>query len=210
MIRRHASRRSLSLAIIALAGFPHAHRDPAGANAGRAAPPRAVAVLAGGCYWGVESVYRHVKGISSATSGYATPVPADGADAAPPAEAVRLVYDSTRISYAQILDVFFSVVHDPTQLNRQGPDVGTEYRSIVFVPNDGRRAVVQGYIDSLTAARVYRRPIVTTIARLRSFEVVPPSQQDYAAHHPTDPYIVANDAPKLEALRRRFPGLYRS
>ncbi len=210
MTRRHASRRSLSLALVLLAGVPLGHPGAAGASARRAASPRAVAVLAGGCYWGVESVFRHVKGILSATSGYATPVPADGAASAPPAEAVRLVYDSTRISYARILDVFFSVVHDPTQLDRQGPDEGTEYRSIVFVRGGGQRAVVQAYVDSLTAARVYPRPIVTQIARLRKFEAVGPSQQDYAAHHPTDPYIVTNDAPKLEALRRRFPGLYRS
>lgn len=210
MVRCRASRGSLSLAVLMLAGFPVGHHDAAGATARRAASPRAVAVLAGGCYWGVESVFRHVTGINSATSGYATPVPAGGADSAPPAEAVRLVYDSTRISYGQILDVFFSVVHDPTQLNRQGPDVGTEYRSIVFVQDDGQQAVVQSYMDSLAAAHVYPRPIVTQVARLRSFEAVGPGQQDYAAHHPTDPYIVANDAPKLEALSRRFPGLYRS
>ena len=164
-----------------------------------------MAVLAGGCYWGVESVFRHVRGVRSATSGYATPVPSAGAPSAGHAEAVRIVYDPSQLAYRQILDVFFSVVHDPTQVNRQGPDVGEEYRSIVFVASDRERDVVRAYIDSLSAARVFPRPIVTEIAALRSFEAVDASQQNYAARHPTDPYIVVNDVPKLEALRRRFP-----
>ena len=168
-----------------------------------------MAVLAGGCYWGVESVFRHVRGVGSATSGYAVPVAVAGAASAGRVEAVRVVYDPSRLSYRQILDVFFSVVHDPTQLNRQGPDVGEEYRSIVFVAGDAERVVVRAYIDSLTAARVFPGPIVTEIAELGSFQAVGESQQNYAARHPTDPYIVVNDAPKLEALRRRFPRLYR-
>ncbi len=174
------------------------------------APSRdATAVLSGGCYWGVESVFRHVKGIKSATSGLATPVPASGADSAPFAESVRLVYDPAQISYAQILAVFFAVVHDPTELDRQGPDEGTRYRSIVFVDGETQRAVVRAYIDSLTTARAWPRPIVTEIDALRSFQPVGPDQQDYAERHPTDPYIVTNDAPKLVALQRRFPQLYR-
>jgi len=181
---------------------------PARAADARPQGSRAVAVLAGGCYWGVESVYRHVRGIVSVTSGYALPVPASG-PLAPRVEAVRITYDPARISYRQLLDVFFSVVHDPTQLNRQGPDVGEEYRSVVLVDGAQQRAVVRAYIDSLTAARAYPRPIVTEIAALRGFQVVDDSQQDYAAKHPTDPYIVVNDVPKLAALRRRFPQLYR-
>jgi peptide-methionine (S)-S-oxide reductase len=174
------------------------------------APPSSVAVLAGGCYWGVESVFRHVRGVRSATSGYAIPVPAAGAGPARKVEAVRLVYDPSQISYRHLLDVFFSVVHDPTQLDRQGPDVGAEYRSMVFVASDRQRSVVRAYIDSLSAARVFPQPIVTEIAALGSFQPVDDSQQNYAARHPTDPYIVVNDGPKLEALRQRFPRLYRN
>ena len=195
---------SLAAATLALAAAPLAAQTPA-----RAAPPapQAVAVLAGGCYWGVESVFRHVRGVVSVTSGYALPA---GGLVSHRAEAVRLVYDPARISYRQILDVFFSVVHDPTQLNRQGPDVGEEYRSAVFADGDAQRRLVRAVIDSLGAARMFARPIVTEIDALRGFQVVGEDQQDYAAKHPTDPYIVANDAPKIKALRRRFPGLYRT
>jgi peptide-methionine (S)-S-oxide reductase len=198
----------LSLMLAGLAGARPARL--LAAVAARPTRPTAVAVLAGGCYWGVESVYRHVRGVISATSGYATPPAPSGGGAALPAEAVRLVYDPSQISYAQILQVFFSVVHDPTQLDRQGPDVGSEYRSLVFVDSDHQREVVQGYIDSLTAAHVFPRPIVTEITTLHAFHEVDASQQDYAEHHPTDPYIVVNDAPKLEALRKSFPQLYRA
>lgn len=172
-------------------------------------PPTTV-VLAGGCYWGVQSVFRHVQGVKTVTAGYAIPVPSSagaGHDAA--AEAVRLVYDSTRISYRQILDIFFSVVHDPTEVDRQGPDVGAEYRSVVFAGNASQRSIARAYIDSLSGARRLSRPIVTEITGLGSFQVVDQSQQDYAEKHPTDAYIVINDVPKVEALRRQFPALYK-
>ncbi len=175
----------------------------------RAHAKTAEVLLAGGCYWGVESVFEHVRGVKSATSGFAIPTPTGGGAAEPHAEAVRIVYDPSQISYRQILDIFFSVVHDPTQPNRQGPDVGTEYRSIVFVDGDGERTVVQSYIDSLAAAHVYPRKIVTEIASLQSFQVVPESQQNYAEKHPTDRYIVVNDVPKVAALKRSFPSMYR-
>lgn len=168
-----------------------------------------VAVLAGGCYWGVESVFRHVRGIESVTSGYALPVTAEGSRFAGPAEAVRIEYDTSRISYRQLLDIFFSVVHDPTQLNRQGPDVGPSYRSIVFASSGQQRGMARSYIDSLSAARVFPRPIVTEISALRSFQPADASQQDYAARHPHSPYIVINDVPKVKALKKRFPALYR-
>jgi len=174
-----------------------------------AAPRTAVVVLAGGCYWGVESVYRHVRGIESVTSGFATPTADANQRSSAPAEAVRLVFDPRQISYHQILDVFFSVVQDPTQLNRQGPDVGAEYRSLVFVGDAAPRKMVRSYIDSLASAHVYRRPIVTQIVALKSFDAVDASQQNYAEKHPTAPYIVINDAPKLRALQQRFPKLYR-
>lgn len=171
--------------------------------------PRAVAVLAGGCYWGVESVFRHVRGVVSVTSGYSYPVAGAGVRSTARAESVRIVYDPARLSYHRILDVFFSVVQDPTELDRQGPDVGTDYRSIVFVSGDSGRAVVRAYEDSLTAAHVFPRPIVTEIDALRAFEPVVAEQQDFAAKHPDNPYIMDNDVPKLAALRQRFPGLYR-
>jgi peptide-methionine (S)-S-oxide reductase len=180
------------------------------ADVPRAAPPRAVAVLAGGCYWGVESVFRHVRGIVSVTSGFATPVPGTLVRPVGRAEAVRIVYDSSRITYREILDVFFSVVHDPTELDSQGPDIGPQYRSIVFVDGDGQRGVARATIDSLGAAHVYARPIVTEVDALQSFQAVGDDQQNYAERHPTESYIVINDVPKLEALRRRFPRLYRS
>jgi len=168
----------------------------------------AVAVLAGGCYWGVESVYRHVRGVTSVTSGFAVPVRSTSG-ATSPAEAVRLVYDPSRISYDRILEIFFSVVHDPTQVNRQGPDVGAEYRSVVFVAGAAQRAMVRAYIDSLAAAHVYRRPIATQIDSLQTFEAADPSQQNYAENHPTSRYILINDVPKIKALAQRFPAFYR-
>lgn len=172
--------------------------------------PRPTVVLAGGCYWGMESVFRHVRGVTTVTSGYALPVKDSGAGSAAPAEAVRIVYDPAKISYRQILELFFSVAHDPTEVDRQGPDVGAEYRSIVFVDGDSLRSVVRSFIDSLTAAHAYPRPIATQIASLQSFHVVDGSQQDYAARHPDDPYIVINDVPKIKALRQRFPQFYRN
>ncbi|HEX5435795.1 MAG TPA: peptide-methionine (S)-S-oxide reductase MsrA [Gemmatimonadaceae bacterium] len=197
----------LLVGLVAAAGT--AGRSASAAIVPPRAPSSAVVVLAGGCYWGVESVFRHVRGITSVTSGYASPVPAAGTASRGPAEAVRIVYDPSRISYRQILDVFFSVVHDPTQLDRQGPDVGPEYRSIVFVDGAAQRRVVRTYIDSLSAAHVFPKPIVTRIAALQSFKRVDDSQQRYAERHPTDPYIVTYDVPKVKALRQRFPRLYR-
>lgn len=197
----------LSLAV--LTGAVIAGRRPAAAGVPGTAPGSAEAVLAGGCYWGVESVFRHVRGVRSAISGYAIPATAAGSVAAGRVEAVRISYDPSQISYRQILEVFFSVVHDPTQLNRQGPDVGPEYRSMVFVDSDRQRGVVRAYIDSLTAAQVFPRRIVTEIGALQSFQAVDDSQQDYAARHPTDPYILINDVPKVKALQQRFPRLYR-
>ena len=198
----------LALAAALLLGAAGAGPAPAGPTAHTAQQPTAVVVLAGGCYWGVESVFHHVRGIRSATSGYALPVPAGGR-AAPPVEAVRLVYDPALISFRRILDVFFAVVHDPTQVDRQGPDVGPEYRSMILVGGDAQRAEARAAIDSLASARVFPRPIATEIAALRVFQIVEPSQQDYAARHPDDPYIMTYDVPKLAALRRVFPRLYR-
>jgi peptide-methionine (S)-S-oxide reductase len=173
------------------------------------------AVFAGGCFWGVEAVFEHLKGVSTAISGYAggtvrSPSYEDvSTGTTGHAESVLVVYDPSQISYDQLLQVFFTVAHDPTQLDRQGPDVGTQYRSIVFYRNEAQRDAAQRYIAKLEAAKVYRRPIVTEVAPLDGFNQAEAYHQDYLAHHPHQPYIVINDAPKLEALQREFPGLYR-
>ena len=173
------------------------------------------AVFAGGCFWGVEAVFEHVKGVTTAISGYA------GGKVASPsyeevssgttghAESVLVVYDPSRVSYQQLLQVFFSVAHDPTQLDRQGPDVGSQYRSAIFYRNDAQRDAAKGYIAKLEAAHAYRNPIVTEVAPLDRFNEAEAYHQDYLAHHPHQPYIVINDMPKLEALQREFPALYR-
>ena len=173
------------------------------------------AVFAGGCFWGIEAVFEHLNGVSTAVSGYA------GGKVQSPsyelvssgttghAESVMVVYDPSRISYDQLLQVFFSVAHDPTQLNRQGPDVGTQYRSAVFYRNDAQRDAAQRYIAKLTAAKVYPDSIVTEVAPLDVFNPAEDYHQDYLAHHPHQPYIMINDAPKLTELKQRFPALYR-
>lgn len=173
------------------------------------------AVFAGGCFWGVEAVFEHLNGVSNAVSGYA------GGKARAPsyeevstgttghAESVLVVYDPSRISYDQLLQVFFTVAHDPTQLDRQGPDVGSQYRSVVFYRNDAQRDAAQRYIAKLEAAKAYHAPIVTQVVPLAAFNEAEAYHQDYLAHHPHQPYIVINDAPKLKALEREFPALYR-
>lgn len=174
---------------------------------------REEAVFAGGCFWGVEAVYEHLRGVESVTSGYAVPRVAAGEQTSAahrgPAEAVRVVYDPAQVTYQQLLEVFFLVAHDPTQVDRQGPDIGPRYRSIVFVDDDDRRRTVLDYIDSLRARRVYPGAIVTAVTGLRSFQVAEGFHQDFVARHPRDAYVVAHDVPKLAELRRRYPDLYR-
>jgi peptide-methionine (S)-S-oxide reductase len=173
------------------------------------------AVFAGGCFWGVEAVFEHLNGVSTAVSGYA-----GGKVRAPSyelvssgttghAESVMVVYDPSQISYGQLLEVYFTVAHDPTQLDRQGPDVGTQYRSAIFYRTDAQRDAARRYIAKLTAAKVYRDSIVTEVAPLDVFNSAEDYHQDYLAHHPYQPYIMINDAPKLTELKRRFPALYR-
>jgi peptide-methionine (S)-S-oxide reductase len=197
---------------------------PAGANTTLPAPavdtaPSAksgpqTAVFAGGCFWGVEAVFRHVNGVSRAVSGYS------GGKAKNPtygmvssgltghAEAVQVTFDPAKVSYGQLLRVFFSVAHDPTELNRQGPDVGTQYRSAIFYANDEQKRVAEAYVAQLGAAKAFRSPIVTQVAALDTFYPAEAYHQNYLALHPTEPYIVYNDLPKLEALKKQFPGLY--
>lgn len=172
------------------------------------------AVLAGGCFWGIEAVFEHVKGVRRVTSGYS------GGDADEAhyelvsagrtghAESVRITYDPSQITYGHLLKVFFAVAHDPTELNRQGPDTGTQYRSAIFYSNDEQKRVALAYIDQLNQAKVFERPIVTQVAALKSFYEAEAYHQDYALHHPNDTYIVVHDLPKVANLRRQFPKLY--
>ena len=174
----------------------------------------ASAVLAGGCFWGVEAVFEHVRGVLRVTSGYA----GGTADTAQydivsegrtrHAEAVEVVYDPSQITYGQLLHVFFTVAHDPTELNRQGPDVGTQYRSAIFPASPEQASVARAYIDQLNRAGTFPRPVVTQVTALPRFFPAEPEHQDYAARHPTAPYIVMHDAPKVERLRREFPDRY--
>ena len=171
-------------------------------------------VLAGGCFWGIQAVFEHVKGVSSATAGYS------GGSASTAqyetvstgqtghAESVRVVYDPSQVSFGQILKVFFSVAHDPTELNRQGPDDGTQYRSVIFYGDEDQRRIAQAYVGQLNGAKVFARPIVTQIVALKAFYPAEAYHQDYAAHHPNDPYIAFNDLPKLEHLKQTLPELY--
>lgn len=197
----------------------------AGARAAPMAPPKLdaplaprpgeqTAVFAGGCFWGVEAVFEHLKGVKRAESGYAGGTPgtanydAVSSGRTGHAEAVKVVYDPSRITYGQLLQVFFSVAHDPTQLNRQGPDRGPQYRSALFTRNAEQQRVARAYIAQLGAARAWPRPIVTTVAPLRAFHPAEAHHQDYMRRNPDQPYIVHHDAPKLVALKREFPALY--
>jgi peptide-methionine (S)-S-oxide reductase len=174
------------------------------------------AVLAGGCFWGVEAVFEHVKGVTDARSGYSGGSAANaqyekvGTGKTGHAESVSITYDPSQISYGQLLKVFFSVAHDPTELNRQGPDTGTQYRSAIFYANDEQKRIAQAYIEQLNHAKVFSRPIVTQVAALQSFNEAEAYHQDYLANHPDEPYIVINDQPKVENLRTQLPGLYKA
>jgi len=172
------------------------------------------AVFAGGCFWGIEAVFEHLKGVVSAVSGYsggtvASPSYEDvSSGTTGHAESVEVIYDPAKISYAQLLEVFFRVAHDPTELNRQGPDVGTQYRSAVFYRTPDQKRAVEAYVAELGRAKVYPDPIVTVITPLKVFYPAEEYHQGYLARHPNQPYIVYNDAPKLEHLKREFPALY--
>jgi peptide-methionine (S)-S-oxide reductase len=171
-------------------------------------------VVAGGCFWGVQAVFRSIRGVVSSTSGYAggTRETAEyeivSTGRTGHAESVKVVYDPSRISYGQLLRVFFSVAHDPTQLNYQGPDVGRQYRSAIFYADDTQRSIARAYIDQLEAARVFRGKIVTEVTQLQKFYDAEGYHQDYLFRHPLEPYILINDKPKVAALRKQFPDLY--
>jgi len=172
------------------------------------------AVLAGGCFWGVQGVYQHTAGVVNAVSGYAggTKATADyqtvSSGSTGHAESVSVRYDPKKISYGKILQIFFSVVHDPTQLNRQGPDSGTQYRSAIFTTSDEQKKVAEAYIAQLDAAKVFRKPIVTKVGALQGFYPAEDYHQDYLTLHPNQPYIAFNDIPKVENLKKLFAANY--
>jgi len=172
-------------------------------------------VFAGGCFWGIQAVFEHVRGVKSAVSGYA-----GGTVASPSyedvssgstghAESVQVVFDASQVSLGKLLEIFFSVAHDPTQKNRQGPDVGTQYRSAVFYITQEQRQVTEAYIKQLTDAKTFPRPIVTQVASLRAFYPAESYHQHYAMMHPDSPYIYTYDLPKVAALKERFASVYR-
>ena len=173
------------------------------------------AVVAGGCFWGIEAVFEHVKGVIDVKSGYAGgtantaqyDIVSSGRTGH--AESVRIKYDPSQISYGKLLKVFFSVAHDPTQLNRQGPDHGTQYRSAIFCSDEEQKRIAKAYIDQLNEAKVFGRPIVTEVAVTTSFYQAEAYHQDYARLHPDDSYIMVNDLPKVANLRKQFPDLYK-
>ena len=204
---------AITIGAIALTGGQASARPrPTAAPATVIAPD--TAVFAGGCFWGVQAVYARIKGVISSTSGYA------GGKVAHPsyedvstgrtghAESVQVIYDPSKVTYDQLLEVFFSVAHDPTELNRQGPDVGTQYRSAVFFRNAAQQAATNAFIAKLAQAKTYTHPIVTQVAALAVFYPAEGYHQNYFDLHPDQPYIVYNDKPKVEHLKQRFPGLY--
>jgi peptide-methionine (S)-S-oxide reductase len=180
-----------------------------------AKPSKAVAVFAGGCFWGTQAVYEHVIGVEKATAGYC------GGTVEHPyyelvctgstghAESVHVVYDPSRITYGQLLMIFFGVVHDPTQKNHQGPDYGTQYRSAIFYTTDEQKKIAEAYIAQINAAKVYKHSIATEVTKYSTFYDAEDYHQDYLVKHPDDGYIRAMDMPKLELLKREFPQLYR-
>ena len=225
MSRRPYSRLSIcaaaigALAISALSTVPsRAAEDaviiPAPASDLQASDGVQTAILAGGCFWGVQGVFQHTAGVLNAVSGYAGGTKATAnytlvsTGATSHAETVEIKYDPKKVSYGKLLQIFFSVIHDPTQLNRQGPDTGTQYRSAIFTGNDEQKKVAEAYIAQLNAAKVYKKPIVTKVGPLQAFYAAEDYHQDYLTLHPNQPYIAFNDIPKVENLKKIFTENY--
>ena len=179
------------------------------------APAEDTAVFAGGCFWGIEAVFDHVKGVKQAISGYAGGQLANpsyeqvSSEQSGHAESVEVIYDPAQVSYGKLLQIFFSVAHDPTQLNRQGPDHGPQYRSAIFYRNAEQKRVAESYIKQLSDAKTFSRPIVTQVAKLPAFYRAEEYHQNYLERNPNQPYIVINDKPKLAALKKQFGDVYR-
>jgi peptide-methionine (S)-S-oxide reductase len=217
---------TLRLALLSVGAFLATVACNAKANPAAAVPapeydvPRAstsgkqTAVISGGCFWGIQAVFQHVKGVISATSGYSggsaktAEYETVSTGETGHAESVQIIFDPSQITYGELLHVFFSVAHDPTQLNRQGPDEGTQYRSSIFYNSDKQKRIAEAYIAQLDKANVFRHPIVTKVVALEAFYPAEAYHQNYAALHPNQPYIMFNDAPKVEHLKQQFPYLY--
>lgn len=196
---------------LALSALPNGTADQPPQTTGQAQ----TAVFAGGCFWGVDAVFKHVKGVSDVESGYAGGSASaanygqvSGGDSGH-AESVRIRFDPAKVSYQQLLQVFFSVAHDPTQLNRQGPDVGRQYRSAIFYTSADQKKMALDYVQRISDAHTFPKPVVTQIVPLQQFYRAEEYHQNYLALHPSQPYIVFNDMPKLAQLRKQFPSLYK-
>ena len=221
MVALSLVRKAFSL-LIALAAYPGCKAAiktpvPAPANDSALAQKsgKQTAVFAGGCFWGTQSVFERVKGVLDTTAGYAGGSAATATydqvttETTGHAESVKVVYDPSKITYGRLLQIFFSVVHDPTQLNRQGPDVGTSYRSAIFYTNEEQQRISLAYIAQLNATKVFPKPIVTQVVPLKGFYNAESYHQDYALHNPSNPYILVCDRPKIEALKEQFPELFK-
>jgi len=221
MIRFVSIRWAFSMAVLVLAltgcvpaqtrlGIPAPQMDVPLASA----PGKETAVFAGGCFWGIQSVFQRVKGVVATTAGYSGGSKSTATydqvttETTGHAESVQVVYDPSKITYGKLLQIFFSVAHDPTQLNRQGPDVGTSYRSAIFYTNEDQRKLSTAYIAQLDAAHVFAKPIVTQVTPLKGFYDAEQYHQDYAFHNPDNPYILVCDRPKIDALKKAFPDLF--
>jgi len=214
----------LAAAIVTLAVSCHANAEsldrqipkPAVDTPAAEATGRQVAVFAGGCFWGLQGMFEHVKGVTKVVAGYSggsaetAHYEMVGTETTGHAESVEITFDPKQVSYGQLLRLFFSVAHDPTQLDRQGPDRGPSYRSAIFTASPSQERVARAYVKQLTEAKVFASPIVTKIEPLRAFYAAEDYHQDYLIHHPNQPYIVFNDLPKIKALERVYPELYRS
>jgi peptide-methionine (S)-S-oxide reductase len=227
LILRSGSFALAALALTGLVGLGLRISPSAAENAPRAIPAPAldeptakaasdVAVLAGGCFWGVQGVFQHVEGVSNAVSGYAGGEKATaqyeqvGSGRTGHAEAVKITYDPRKISYARLLQIYFSAAHDPTELDRQGPDTGPQYRSAIFPANAEQAGIAKAYIAQLNQAKVFKAAIVTKIEPDRPFYPAEAYHQDFLTKHPSHPYIVINDLPKIESLKRLYPEVYRA
>jgi peptide-methionine (S)-S-oxide reductase len=207
---------SLAATLALASPGPSTFPDPVKDSHVTGSVPPQTAVLAGGCFWGVEAVFEQLNGVSDVISGFAGgsqftahyTVVSTGSTGH--AESVKITYDPAIITYGQLLKVFFAVAHDPTELNRQGPDDGTQYRSSIFYTSDEQKAIADAYIQQLNTAHVFVRPIVTTVVPLKGFYAAEDYHQDFIAHHPDYPYVVVNDLPKLRALKAEFPGLLKA
>ena len=194
----------------AKAPIPPARTDVALASS----PGKQTAIFAGGCFWGTQSVFERVKGVLKTTAGYAGGSASTATydqvttERTGHAESVEVIYDPSKITYGQLLRIFFSVAHDPTQLDRQGPDIGPSYRSVIFYVNDEQRRIAADYIAQLDNAKIFPKPIVTQVAPLKGFYRAEDYHQDYALHHPENPYIQVCDRPKIEMLKQQFPELF--